>query len=254
MTLLGVALTSFGIPPVVATNKGLFDPARALLKRGPRNERTLVLTFDDGPHPECAEPLLDALKRLDVKATFFVVGERVRERPDVVRRMLVEGHEVGNHTEDHRRLHALSRERVETELRECETDVLRATGRGMTLMRPPGMRYTAAVLAISRSLGYVTVGYNNSAADYVPNGGLSDLTPEETAAYGLAPQVLADRVVRGFKPGTIILLHDNSATLAALPEIVARARAQGYRFVTTAEMLASLPVPVRIVANPLVRR
>src|SRR5689334_14405536 len=86
---------------------GLFDPAEGYLKRGSREEKTLVLTFDDGPHPESAERLLDLLRELEVKATFFVVGQRVQMHPDVVRRMLAEGHEVANHTEDHLRLHEL---------------------------------------------------------------------------------------------------------------------------------------------------
>ena len=83
---------------------------------------------------------------------------------------------------------------------------------------------------------------------------MSDLTPEEAEAYGLQPEAIAAKVERQFKPGTIVLLHDNPVTLAALPEIVARARAEGYRFVTTSEMLASLPEPVRVVANPRVAR
>lgn len=235
-------------------NEGLFDAGDNLFKRGPREERTLVLTFDDGPHPDSAEPLLDTLKALDVKATFFVVGERVKARPDIVRRMLAEGHEVGNHTRDHQRLHELPDAKVAEELRGCEADVRAATGRGMTLMRPPGMRFTPSVLAIARSQGYVTVDYNNVAGDYVPNGGLSDLTPEEVSAYGLSPMTIVERVERQFKPGTIILLHDNPVTCAAIPSIVARARAQGYRFVTTAEMLASLPEPIRLVANPVVAK
>ena len=248
-----VAMVARPVPPRANPNEGLFDALDGLFKRGPRTERTLVLTFDDGPHPDSAETLLDTLRDLDVRATFFVVGERVKARPALVRRMLAEGHEVGNHTEDHARLHDLPDARVSEELRQCEADVRKATGHAMTLMRPPGMRFTPSVLRIARALGYVTVDYNNVAGDYVPNGGVSDLTPEEAEAYGLQPSVLVERVERQFKPGTIILLHDNPVTVSAVPEIVARARAQGYRFVTTAEMLASLPDPVRIVANPIAR-
>lgn len=249
-----ISLVAKAVPSRPELNEGLYDLADGLFKRGPRTERTLVLTFDDGPHPDSAAPLLDLLKRLDVKATFFVVGGRVKARPDLVRRMIAEGHEVGNHTEDHQRLHELSEAKVAQELSECEADVRAATGRGMSLMRPPGMRFTPAVLAVARAQGYVTVDYNNVAGDYVPNGGLSDLTPEEVAAYGLDPKTIVARVERQFKPGTIILLHDNATTVSAVAEIVARARAQGYRFVTTAEMLASLPDPVRIVANPVEKR
>ncbi len=271
--LVGVALTSTGVhaalvrrgeiakkpsKPVVAKrrepNEGLFDPVNGLFKRGPRDARTLVLTFDDGPHPESAGRLLDTLRALDVKATFFVVGERVKAHPRIVRRMLAEGHEVGNHTEDHQRLFDLSAERIGQELQGCEDDVRRATGRAMAFMRPPGMHFTPLVLQVAHDYGYVTVDVNNVAGDYAPNGGLSDLTPEEAVAYGAEPAQIVEKVERQFKPGTIILLHDNPVTLLAVPEIVARARAQGYRFVTTAEMLASLPEPVRVVANPVAPR
>ena len=262
-TLIGLALATVGGREIVRraatakrpaarhwANEGLYDPTVGFLKRGPRDERTLVLTFDDGPHPESAAPLLDTLKALGVRATFFVVGERVKARPDLVRRMIAEGHEVGNHTATHTRLFDLPAERVGQELKGCEDDVRKATGRAMTLMRPPGMHYTPLVLQVAHAHGYIMVDVNNVAGDYAPNDGLSDLTPEEAAAYGSEPAQIVEKVERQLKPGTIILLHDNPVTLQAVPEIVARARAQGYRFVTTAELMASLPEPVRIVANP----
>ncbi len=231
--------------------EGLYDPAVGLLKRGSPEERTLVLTFDDGPHPGSCEALLDSLKALGVKATFFVVGERVKARPDLVRRMLAEGHEVANHTQNHPRLSGLAPERQEAEMRACEAIVERVTGRGMAFMRPPGMRFDAMTLAKSRKLGYVMVGYNSAAGDYGPSAALSDLTPEESEAYGLTPANIADKIGKQLKPGTIVLLHDNPVTLQAVPLIVNRARAEGYRFVTTADLMAGLPEPVRIVANPV---
>jgi peptidoglycan/xylan/chitin deacetylase (PgdA/CDA1 family) len=231
-------------------DSGLFDPAEGYLKRGSREEKTLVLTFDDGPHPDSAERLLDLLRELDVKATFFVVGERVETHPEVVRRMLEEGHEVANHTQDHLRLHELPEAKIVEELKDCEEAVKKATGVGMAFMRPPGMRFTPKVMATAKSLGYIMVGVNNVAGDYMPNGGLSDLTPDEARELHLEPKDIADKVERQFKPGTIILLHDNPVTVEAVPDIVARARAQGYRFITTAELMADLPEPVKVVANP----
>lgn len=261
--VLGVALASAGYAHCARAHvadrtkgkanpdAGLFEPNEGFFKRGPVDERTLALTFDDGPHPGCGEALLDKLRELDVRATFFVVGKRVQARPDLVRRMIAEGHEVGNHTEDHIRLYKLPPAEIARELLECERDVRRATGHGMAFMRPPGMHFTPSVLNVADFLGYITVDVNNVAGDYPPGGGVSDLTPEEAEAYGLQPEAIVAKVERQFKPGTIVLLHDNPITLAALPEIVARARAQGYRFVTTSEMLASLPEPVRVEANPV---
>jgi peptidoglycan/xylan/chitin deacetylase (PgdA/CDA1 family) len=248
------------VPPMKAVVKkltnhnaeeGFYNAADAYLKRGPRDERTLVLTFDDGPHPESANRLLDILRELDVKATFFVVGRRVAAHPEIVKRMIAEGHEVANHTQDHTRLFDLSTEKVIGEIKDCEENVRKATGRGMVFLRPPGMHFTPQVLAETKAQGYITVGVNCVAGDYVANGGLAELTPDEAEQMGLQPHQIANRIERQFKPGAIILLHDNPVSIEAVADIVARARTQGYRFVTTAELMASLPEPVRVVANPV---
>ena len=121
----------------------------------------------------------------------------------------------------------------------------------MAFLRPPGMHFTPQVLADTKAQGYITVGVNCVAGDYVANGGLAELTSAEAEELGLQPHQIADRIERQFKPGAIILLHDNPVSIEAVADIVARARTQGYRFVTTAELMASLPEPVKIVANPV---
>lgn len=241
--------------PAVVTNRnateGFYNAADAYLKRGPRDEKTLVLTFDDGPHPESGNRLLDILRELDVKATFFVVGRRVKAHPEIVQRMIDEGHEVANHTNDHTRLYNLTTEAMANEIKGCEDEVRKATGRGMVFMRPPGMHFNPQVLAETKAQGYITVGVNCVAGDYVANGGLAELTPVEAQEMGLQPHQIANRIERQFKPGAIILLHDNPVSIEAVADIVARARTQGYRFVTTSELMASLPEPVKVVANPV---
>lgn len=241
----------------VSTNRnaeeGFYNSSEAYLKRGPRDERTLVLTFDDGPNPESANRLLDILRELDIKATFFVVGRRVSAHPEIVQRMIDEGHEVANHTQDHQRLFNLPTEKVVEEIKDCEENVRKATGRGMAFLRPPGMHFTPQVLADTKAQGYITVGVNCVAGDYVANGGLAELTSAEAEELGLQPHQIADRIEKQFKPGAIILLHDNPVSIEAVADIVARARTQGYRFVTTSELMASLPEPVKVVANPVER-
>lgn len=231
----------------------MFDPVERLLKRGNPADREVTLTIDDGPHPKSLKRILEALKAKGVHATFFVVGMRVKQHPELVKRMIDEGHEVGNHTNEHLRLDLLNEQQVRNQIEFCATNIERATGTHPTLLRPPGMRMTPAVLKIVLEYGYVTVGWNIGAKDFIPSKKFVEVDPSLYPKLGVSPEQIADRVVRQLKPGTIILLHDMDATANALPLIIDRVRAEGYEFKSTAQMLADLPEPVQIVANPPVR-
>ena len=214
----------------------LFSSQNHFLKRGVRNRKEVCLTIDDGPHPSACGDLLDALKDAQVPATFFVVGMRVKQHPEYIRRMIAEGHEVGNHTQDHIRLDTLSPKQVRDEIANCATNVQRAAGVKMTLFRPPGMRWNDDVMAEIKRQGYLTIGWNVGAKDFTGK----EHTPEE----------VEERVMKQLGNGVIILLHDNPVTAAALPNILRRAKADGYRFISTTEMLSRLPKPVAVIANP----
>jgi len=228
----------------------LYSDRVAMFKRGPRSLSDICLTIDDGPHPTSANRILDVLKREHVPATFFVVGVRVKEHPEIVRRMLAEGHEVGNHTQDHFRIDKLTATQVRNELENCEINVERATGRRMRLMRPPGMRYNEQDLEIAKSMGYTTIGWNVGAKDYTAAVVAGKLRPHETEKIEDTPTVIAQRVLKQVRNGSIILLHDTPTTAAALPTIIETLRREGYHFRSTAEMLDELPNPVMLAANP----
>ena len=203
-----------------------YDPAQALLQEGDPHVREVALTFDDGPDPRYGPAVAAILQGKNVPATFFLVGMRVKEHPEVARLLARDGFELANHTYNHQSLPALKPHEIASELRLCDADILRATGRHTTLMRPPGVQYNDKVLDVARALGYVTVSWTVGAKDY----------DKDTTADFIRQRVL-DRTA----PGAIILLHqDTPATVAALPAIIDGLRAQGYQFVTVSRMLDRL--------------
>lgn len=204
-----------------------------ILVRGNVNLKEVALTFDDGPRPEVARDLLNILGKEQVRATFFVVGKQVQEHPGLVRRMMNEGHEVGNHTHSHPRLAGLSAQKIKEEIAQCDKAIFQATGARTNLFRPPGMRYDDAVINTAQDLNYVTVHWNVAAQDFV----------------GRDTSDIAGKVLRSTQPGSVILLHGHPDTLKAIPEIVRTLKSRGYRFVTVSQMLGRLPRPVFVKSN-----
>jgi peptidoglycan/xylan/chitin deacetylase (PgdA/CDA1 family) len=203
----------------------------ALLMHGNRGLAEVALTFDDGPHRQSRGEILDTLKRYGVHATFFDVGRRMAESPDLVRRTLAEGSEIGNHSYNHYRLPGLPPSGRHREINDTDITFNRITGQHLMLLRPPGMRYNADVLEATKRMGYIVVGYSTASKDFDLN---------ET------PDFIATRTLRRTDNGGILLLHDYPGTAAALPIIIEKLRAQGYRFVTVSEMLAHLPERPRL--------
>jgi len=204
-----------------------------ILVHGNQNLKEVALTFDDGPRPEVARELLNVLGKEEVKATFFVVGSQVEKHPALVRRMMNEGHEVGNHTYSHPRLNGLDAAGIKAEIARCDKAIFQATGARTNLFRPPGMRYDDVVIDTAQDLNYVTVHWNVGAQDFV----------------GRDTSKVAQKVLNNTRPGSVILLHGHPDTLRAIPEIVRTLRAKGYRFVTVSQMLGRLPRPVYVKSN-----
>lgn len=216
-----------------ARTKATYQLPVDLFVRGNPYLKEVALTFDDGPYQGSTAKILDVLKSEKVHATFFIIGKHIDEHPSLVRRMLNEGHEVGNHTYDHQRLDQLSAANAEAELRDCESAFGRATGSKMFLMRPPGMRFNNQVLSVCQDMDYVTVHWNVAVGDFEEIG---------------APTIVA-RVLKQVKNGSVILLHDCPQTAEALPAILRAIKAQGFRFQTTSRMLARMPRPVIVASN-----
>jgi len=185
----------------------------------------IALTFDDGPAHPHTDSVLALLRFEQVPATFFVIGEAVERHPELTKRILDDGHELGNHSYSHKRLVLRSQHVIRTEV-EVTDSLLRAAGaEGPIHFRPPyGKRLVGLPWYLSRTQR-TTV--------------LWSLEPDSwyADADGMVRHVLQEA-----KPGSIILLHVDLASRkeerAALPEIIRGLRAKGFEFVTVSELIA----------------
>ena len=181
--------------------------------KGPRGARGVVLTFDDGPHPQWTPRILDALAKRDAKATFFVIARKAEENPEVIRAILERGHSVGLHSYAHDRLFALRRERRVREDLQRGLEVLeKLTGSRPLLFRPPIGHTNPVIGRVADDLDLLTIGWTISARDGI--------------AATRADDVVA-RVRRDLRDRAIVLLHDapergdrEPASVRALPAIL----------------------------------
>jgi peptidoglycan/xylan/chitin deacetylase (PgdA/CDA1 family) len=194
-----------------------FGPVTA---RGPADGPPRVaLTFDDGPWPGGTDPILDLLKRLNVRATFFVIGRNVEAHPKLVERIDREGHLIGNHSFDHAALGFLHGQAFWREqLEKTAAAIERCIGKKPTLFRPPLGIKTPAMMKAAR--GYRTITWTRRAMD-----GLTT-----------TPRRILDRLVPTARPGDILVLHDGvspqskrdpTATVRAVEPLVLRLRERG---------------------------
>lgn len=184
-----------------------------------RKVKCVALTFDDGPGPKTGK-LLDVLKQENAAATFFVVGPNAETRPKMLVRMLAEGHEIGNHTWNHRVLTSLTSGHLAKEIGNTARAVQEATGVTPTLMRPP---YGAVDAKVKKAAGSPVILWNVDTLDWK----VLDATK------------VVSNALRDTKPGSIVLMHDiHSSTIDAAPAILKGLRSKGYHFVTVSELLA----------------
>lgn len=190
--------------------------------------KVVALTFDDGPDQSFTADILDTLKAKDVTATFFVIGGNVVQFPDLVRRMVAEGHEIGSHTFFHPEDDALGPERSQLELNALQRLLASVTGRTTYLFRMPYGRSEGPLTAeeAAQQMVVETEGHLVAGADIVPRD-WEGMSATEIADYVLA-QTAGDQ-------GQVIVMHDaggdRSATVAAVSLMIDRLRAEGYRFV-----------------------
>lgn len=189
-----------------------------LVTNGPRSHPVVALTFDDGPS-DYTPGFLDVLREKRVHGTFFEIGQEMPGREATMRRIMREGHEIGNHTTHHTALPGIAQIAPTTSLAESITHFRPC------LFRPPGGAVDSAVLSAAAADGLRAINWDVDPVDWS--------TPGSGAVYS--------RVVSAARPGSIILMHDGggdrSGTLAALPAIIDTLRARGYRFATVTELL-----------------
>ena len=212
----------------------IFPSYTTINHQGKGHPDDVAISFDDGPDPEWTPAILDILKAKGVKASFFMVGERMEKNPELVERIVREGHEIGVHTYTHPNLAEVSAERARLELNATQRLIETITGHSTFLFRPP---YNAdsephspeelVPIKIAQELGYLTVS--------------SDIDPEDWSRPGVA--AIVQRVKEQRLQGNIILLHDaggnRSQTIAALPLIIDYLHARGDRLVSLGQLLGA---------------
>ncbi len=206
----------------------IFGPS---VERGPRN-RKIYLTFDDGPNERATPAILETLAGARVPAAFFMVGDHVRRFPVLARRVVNEGHTVGNHTHNHVKLHFASRRRIRHQLDVAHRAIEWATGQTPRAFRAPHGYRSPFLRKAARELGYTVFGWTFGVFD--------------TARPGV--DEIRRRVRKRLRLGAIVLLHDGDGydpegdrmqTAQALPGIIEDAQAAGYEFRSLSELLGN---------------
>lgn len=215
-------------PPTYATLTPAQTPAAAPAKHSYNSCNVegmyIAMTFDDGPHATLTPKLLDMLKERNLKATFYVVGQNAAEYPDILKRMVAEGHEVANHSWNHAALNKLGAEGLRKQIEQTDAAIVQATGRKPTNMRPP---YGATNAALNKKLdetyGLKVILWSVDPLDW---------------KYRNSTRV-ANSLIQGAHPGAIMLAHDiHATTVAAMPQVFDALVAKGYKFVTVSELIA----------------
>ena len=203
-------------------NSWVFGPVLAHL---PGDGRVVALTFDDGPNPEATPRILDTLAATGVRATFFVLGSHAERWPELVRRVVRDGHQVGNHGYFHRKLQFRGPRYVGRDIRLGMRAIRRAGGATPRYFRAPHGFRSPWTTVIARSYGQRTVGWSLGVWD-------SDRPGVDE---------IVRRTIEGVRPGSIVLLHDGDGynpqgdrtqTAAALPRIIRQLVDRGYQFAT----------------------
>lgn len=190
----------------------------------------IALTFDDGPHATLTPKLLDILKEKGVKVTFFVLGESVAANPAILQRAAAEGHEIGNHSWDHKALTKGGGAGVASEINQTNTAIENATGKKPTLVRPPyGATNATITKRLNEEFGLKVV--------------MWDVDPLDWKVRNSA-HVKAE-ILKATKPGSIVLSHDiHQTTVEAMAETIDALKEKGFKFVTVSELIAmDRPLP-----------
>lgn len=190
------------------------------------SEKVLYLTFDAGYENGYTAKILDVLKEHDVKAAFFLVGNYIETNPQLVKRMVAEGHLVGNHTYSHPDMSEIATEEAfRQELSKLEKAYGDATGQEMKkYYRPPQGKYSQANLKMAKDMGYKTIFWSLAYVDWYE----SDQPTREEAFYKLIPRL---------HPGAVVLLHSTSKTNAEImDELLTKWEDMGYRFKSLEEL------------------
>ncbi len=187
-------------------------------------EKVIALTFDDGPWPRITSQVLDILKKNEIKATFFWIGQNLQAYPKIAQQVVTNGHAIGNHTWHHW-YRWMNQSTAAHEIEDTAELIYKTTGIRTSIFRPPGGVLNNGVADYAEKKNYTIAMWSVDSIDY----------------HRPSAQKLVNNVIRKVQPGGIVLMHDGggnrSTTVKALPQIIAQLKEQGYSFVTVPELL-----------------
>ena len=209
-----------------------FGMQKDIIRQGPHHFKYVALTFDDGPDPIYTPEILDILEKKNVYATFFLIGKSVEQYPDIAKRIVDEGHSIGNHTYSHKSLIPLSKKATVHEIKKAEKAIEDATQVRPTLFRPPRGIYSSFARNFLMDERYTIALWDVSAMDWAE----------------IEPNGIVSAVVKKTRPGSILLFHDSgdlitfkggnrSHTVKALPYVIDELKSMGYEFITVDQMI-----------------
>ena len=220
--LAAVLLFSAGVAtaaPRVADPRGANRVYEAPGFTGDPNAQVVALTFDDGPHPVYTPQILDILRDKGVKATFFMVGREAERHPDLVRRVVAEGHVVANHTWDHPHLEGMAEDRFSFQVDHTNQVLEQISGQDVVCTRPPYGSSSPATVGRLNAHGQASIVWSGDSSDFEKPG----------------VDAIVNNSLKGLTPGGIILMHDGGGkreqTVAALPRLIDELRGRGYALV-----------------------
>lgn len=201
---------------------------KLFFREGSAKTKKVALTFDDGPDSVYTEQIMDILKEHNIKATFFLIGKRAQLFPDVVKRMVSEGHIVGNHSMTHANIAKLNKQQVIKEILDAEKVLKDLAGYRPALFRSPYGSIKADQVKDVGAYDYKVIAWNVDSLDW----------------KSLSAEQVKYNILENAKEGSIILQHssgsaeeDLTGSVAALPEVIRILKNDGYKFVTIPELL-----------------
>ncbi len=192
------------------------------IERGNTELKEIALTFDDGPHYPSAHALVQELKSLNLRATFFVVGKMAEKHPELIREEEAAGNEIANHSFSHVNLSKIPEKEVATEYRACNLLLKKILGHQPRFCRPPGGNSDSFVFRAADDNGLSTVLWTNDPSDYANPG----------------EDVILERTLKHLSNGGILLLHEGvKETMSVLPLLTKEIRDRGYKIVTVGQLM-----------------
>ena len=209
-------------PDLGSTNKKLIDENEDIAM-GNKEDKYVYLTFDEGYEAGYTAQILDTLKANGVKAAFFITGHYLNTQEELVKRMIDEGHIVGNHTVNHPSMPDLENDKLKEEITKLHMAVYEKFGYEMKYLRPPKGEFSERTLHITKSLGYTTVMWSFAYDDW-------DENKQDREDYA------KEKILSNLHNGAVILLHANSKdNCNILDEVIKEIKKEGYEFKTLDE-------------------